>query len=165
MILSKDAASGWETLFLRLYRYVMKRRNFLFKSAVALASTAIIPSQLRTAYAIADRDLTNAITPISFDPAKDIIPAPDDPALWPAFREQLARWRDATRESLKYDDALYRKPEFAWAAKSYACYFLMMCDEAFYDPKTGQYTVESHLNSTFKPLSKKKQTSLYLHDF
>jgi len=75
----------------------MKRRNFLVKSAAALAATAIIPSQLRTAYTIADRDLTNAITPFSFDPAKDIIPAPDDPALWPAFREQLARWRDATR--------------------------------------------------------------------
>ena len=128
----------------------MKRRNFLVKSTAALVATAIIPSQLRAAYAIADRDLTNAITPFSFDPAKDIIPAPDDPALWPAFREQLARWRDATRESLKYDDALYLKPEFAWAAKSYACYFLMMCDEAFYDPKAGRYTVESLLDDGIK---------------
>ena len=67
----------------------MKRRNFLVKSAAALAATAIIPSQLRTAYAIADRDLTNGITQFSFDPTKDIIPAPDDPVLWPAFREQL----------------------------------------------------------------------------
>ncbi|HEY5141458.1 MAG TPA: SUMF1/EgtB/PvdO family nonheme iron enzyme, partial [Methylococcales bacterium] len=128
----------------------MKRRNFLVKSAAALAATAIIPSQLRAAYAIADRDLTNALTPFSFDPAKDIIPAPDDPALWPAFREQLARWRDATRESLKYDDALYRKPEFAWAAKSYACCFLMMCDETFYHPKAGRYNVESFLDDGIK---------------
>ena len=135
----------------------MKRRYFLFKSAVALASTAIIPSQLRTAYAIADRDLTNGITPFSFDPTKDIIPAPDDPALWPAFREQLRQWREETRKRLNYDDSLYIKPEFVWAAKSYACYFLMMCDEAFYDPRAGRYNVESHLNSTFKPLLKKSK--------
>lgn len=128
----------------------MKRRNFLVRSAAALASTAIIPSQLRAAYAIADSDLTNAIAPFSIDPTKDIIPAPDDPALWPAFREQLAQWRDATREILKYDDSLYRKPEFDWAAKSYACCFLMMCDEAFYDHKTGRYNVESLLDDGIK---------------
>jgi len=91
----------------------MKRRNFLVKSAAALAATAITPSQLRAGYSISDHDLTKAIAPFSIDTAKDIIPAPDDPALWPAFREQLAQWRDATRESLKYDNALYRKPEFA----------------------------------------------------
>jgi hypothetical protein len=57
----------------------MKRRNFLFKSALALAAAAIIPSQLRTAYAIAGGDLTNGITPFIFDPTKDIIPAPENP--------------------------------------------------------------------------------------
>ena len=30
--------------------------------------------------------MTNGITPFSFDPTKDIIPAPDDPALWTAIR-------------------------------------------------------------------------------
>jgi hypothetical protein len=105
---------------------MMKRRNFLIKSAAALAATAIIPSQLRTTYEIAGGDLTNGITPFSFDPTKDIIAAPEDTGLWPAFREQLAKWRKETRKHLNYDDSLYRKAEFAWAAKSYACYFLMM---------------------------------------
>jgi formylglycine-generating enzyme required for sulfatase activity len=128
----------------------MKRRNFLVKSAAALAATTIIPSKLMTFYEELGLTFGSPAIQFAFDPAKNIIPAPEDPALWPAFQEQLAKWRDATRQSLKYDDALYRKPEFTWAAKSYACYFLMMCDEAFYDPKTGQYTVESLLEDGVK---------------
>jgi Sulfatase-modifying factor enzyme 1 len=79
----------------------------------------------------------------SFDSDKPIIPAPKDPALWPAFRAQLSQWREETRKRLGYNDALYRKPEFKWAASAYACYFLMMCDQVFYDPKGGHYTVET----------------------
>ncbi len=80
-----------------------------------------------------------------FDPTKDIIAAPRDPALWPVFREQLAQWRTQARAALAYDDTLYGKPEFAWASSSYACYFLMMYDELFFDAKTGRYTVDAIL--------------------
>ena len=81
-----------------------------------------------------------------FDPSADIIQAPADPALWPEFREQLAAWRTAKRAELNYDDSLYKLPEFAWASSSYACFFLMMYDEAFYDAKTGRYTVDAILD-------------------
>ncbi len=80
-----------------------------------------------------------------FDPETDIIAAPRDPALWLAYREQLARWREAKRRELAYDDTLYGLPEFAWGASSYACYFLMMYDELFFDTKTGRYTVDAVL--------------------
>ena len=63
-----------------------------------------------------------------FHPDLEIIPAPSDATLWPVFREQLRSWRDEARRQLSYDDALYGKPEFAWAASSYACCFLMLCD-------------------------------------
>jgi formylglycine-generating enzyme required for sulfatase activity len=81
-----------------------------------------------------------------FKPEQNIIPAPTKPTDWPAFREQLQIWREQTKRRLNYSDALYRKPEFAWAASSFACCFLMVCDETFYDPRSGAYTVDAFLD-------------------
>ncbi|MGA2749144.1 MAG: SUMF1/EgtB/PvdO family nonheme iron enzyme [Verrucomicrobiota bacterium] len=80
------------------------------------------------------------------DVSGDIIPAPSNPAQWPAFREALAVWRQEIRSRLEYNDVLYRRPEFAWSASNYACCFLMMCDEAIYDGRAGCYTVEDFLS-------------------
>jgi len=82
-----------------------------------------------------------------FDASQDIFPAPDDPALWPAYRAALAAWRGQTRARLGYDDALYRRPEFAWAASNFACGFVMTCDERFYDRGAGRYTVNKLLDA------------------
>ena len=81
-----------------------------------------------------------------FEPGKNIIPAPANPAEWPAYRQQLAQWRDATRRQLKYSDALYRRPEFAWSTRNFSCCFLMLCDETFYNPRQGVYTVDAFLD-------------------
>jgi len=75
--------------------------------------------------------------PGAFNSDSNIIPAPANPAGWPAFREQLVAWREQTKRRLNYNDALYRKAEFAWAASSFACCFLMMGDETFYDPRSA----------------------------
>jgi len=58
-------------------------------------------------------------TPWEFKPDQNIIPAPANPADWPAFREQLQGWREQTKRRLNYSDVLYREPEFAWAARSF----------------------------------------------
>ena len=84
--------------------------------------------------------------PRAFNPDLNIIPAPANPAEWPVFREQLGAWREQTKRRLNYNDALYRKAEFAWAASSFACCFLMLCDETFYDPRAGTYTVDAFLD-------------------
>ena len=81
--------------------------------------------------------------PFKLDSSRNIIPAPDDPAQWPAYRAALAAWRAETRARLGYSDALYRRKEFAWAAANYACGFVMMYDETFYDHRTRRYTVET----------------------
>ena len=78
-----------------------------------------------------------------FDAPKDIIAAPDDPAQWPEFRNALAQWRAETRTRLHYNDSLYCRKEFAWASSNYSCYFLMACDETFYDWRVGRYTVDA----------------------
>ena len=74
-----------------------------------------------------------------------IIPAPNDAAQWPDYRVALAEWREETRARLQYNDVLYRCPESAWSASNYACCFLMMCDETFYDCRGSRYTVETIL--------------------
>lgn len=82
----------------------------------------------------------------TIDADKNLIPAPADPAAWPAFRQALARWRDQTRTQLNYDDALYCRPEFAWSTANFSCCFLMLCDQTFYDARRGRYTVEAFLD-------------------
>ena len=80
-----------------------------------------------------------------FQPDRDIIPAPRDPRDWPAFRQSLEAWRMETKRRLLYTGALYAKPEFRWASSSFACCFLMMCDQTFYDSRSGEYSVEAFL--------------------
>ena len=75
-----------------------------------------------------------------------ILPAPDDPARWPAWRETLARWRDAQRRLAAYDDALYRRPDFSWVPASFACCFLMLCDEVFYNRARHRFEIDAWLD-------------------
>ena len=75
-----------------------------------------------------------------------LIPVPQDPAQWPAFRERLAAWRSEARTRLRYDDALYRRADFAWAPLCYSCGFVMMCDETFYSREQGRFLVDSFLD-------------------
>jgi formylglycine-generating enzyme required for sulfatase activity len=81
-----------------------------------------------------------------FDPRKEIIPAPSRREDWPDFRRRLAEWREEKRRQLNYSEALYARPEFAWVTRCFACCFLMLCDETFYHPRAGRYTVKSFLN-------------------
>ena len=103
--------------------------------AVALPALAVWPARAASPSAA-----------YSFDPSKDIIPAPDDPALWPKFREDLAHWRDQIRAQLKYDDSLYRRPEFKWSSANYCCGYIMVWDVQFLDPRSGRYTVDVFLD-------------------
>lgn len=77
----------------------------------------------------------------------DLIPAPDDPRAWPEFREKLAEWRVQKRAELRYDDTLYRRVDLSWAAQSFACCFVMMCDEQFYSPEKRGYLIPEWLET------------------
>jgi len=82
--------------------------------------------------------------PVVVEPVP-LVQAPSDPALWSAWREELANKREEMRKSLGYDDGLYRRPDFAWVQSCYSCCFAMMFDEAFYDHVRGRYAIESFL--------------------
>lgn len=113
----------------------MNRRHFL-QTTVLVASAA----GLR----VWDLGAADEVV-FKFDPGQNIIPAPNDPVLWPEFRRQLAEWREAKRRELNYSDALYRRKEFSWVSKNFSCCFLMLCDESFYDPLAGRYRVREFL--------------------
>jgi formylglycine-generating enzyme required for sulfatase activity len=81
-----------------------------------------------------------------FDPGQNIIPAPDDPGQWLAYRQALDEWRAQTKAALQYNDALYGRKEFAWSSANYSCCFLMLCDESIYDRHSGNFTVDAFLD-------------------
>ncbi|MBZ0298779.1 MAG: formylglycine-generating enzyme family protein [Anaerolineae bacterium] len=79
-------------------------------------------------------------------PIAPIIPAPENPAQWDEWRQFLSTWRVGQRAELGYDDQLYTRSEFAWTRNCFSCCFVMMCDETFYDYRTGRYLLDSFLD-------------------
>jgi hypothetical protein len=69
-----------------------------------------------------------------------ILAAPEDPADWPRWREQLVRWRADARERLAFDDALYRRPDLAWASRCYVVSQVWLWDELLYDGEAHRFT-------------------------
>lgn len=112
---------------------MLVRREFL--SAV-LAGLAAIPALGQTSPAEAPASPFDA----------DLIPAPESPAEWARFREELAAWRTRKSAELRYDDRLYRRPDLRWAASSFACSFLMLCDQHFFPPDAASYQVGAWLD-------------------
>ena len=87
----------------------------------------------------------DTIAPIAIEIAP-LVHAPSDPALWSAWRKELAKKREEVRKSLECDDRLYRRSDFAWVRSCYSCCFAMIFDETFYGPIEGQYTIDSFLD-------------------
>jgi len=110
------------------------RRKFI-RTSVAVGAGATLPFEI----------LAAAETDVEFDPESPLISAPREAAAWPEFRKRLAAWRAAKRRSLNYSDALYQRPEFAWVSRCFACCFLMLCDEMFYDPARSGFRVKAFL--------------------
>ncbi len=75
-----------------------------------------------------------------------ILAAPDDPADWPRWREQLIRWRAEARERLAFDDALYHRPGLAWASRCYVVSQVWLWDELLYDGDAHRFTPERLLD-------------------
>lgn len=109
------------------------RREFIHEALGALSVTALSSP----VFGLAGAEVS------SFE--ADLIPAPDDPRQWPAFREQLAEWRRRKRAELNYDDRLYRRADLTWAAQSFACCFVMLCDEQFYSLEQARYLFSTWL--------------------
>jgi hypothetical protein len=79
---------------------------------------------------------------LTFD---DIFQAPDDPKLWPFWRDWLSAWRRDKRQALAYDDAYYSDRAFDWIPSNYVSGLVMLWDMTLLDPAMGRYTVEEFI--------------------
>jgi formylglycine-generating enzyme required for sulfatase activity len=122
-------------------------RRAFFRSAGAYGITHAIPGILRSETKHeAGAPTAEDEAPASPDEFREpLILAPNNPARWEAFRGDLVAWRKAERERLRYTDSLYKLPEFQWTSRDFACCFVMLCDQRFYCPAAGAFTVDSFL--------------------
>ena len=122
----------------------LSRRRFLAVTAATTGTLLLpVPSRLLSAEPPVPA-LLGSPGPDGFPP--EMIPAPSDPAQWPAWREALRHWRDEARTKLNYSDALYQRKDFAWVPSCFACGFVMAGDETFFDRRLGAYRVADFLN-------------------
>jgi hypothetical protein len=82
----------------------------------------------------------------ALDEAK-VVAAPDDPARWPAWREQLRAWRRDAASRIGYDGSLYALPEFAWTQGAYTVAIAWLWDDTLYDHEHGVFTPDAYLEA------------------
>jgi hypothetical protein len=87
-----------------------------------------------------------AIDPAVGDIAK-VFAAPADPAEWPAWRDDLAAWRDEARTRLSYSGAVYDRDETRWARSAYSVAQIWLWDERLFDHESQRFTVDAFLES------------------
>ena len=66
-----------------------------------------------------------------------ILAAPDDPADWPVWREQLHRWRDDARGRVPVE-----YPKDGWAARCFTTALVWLWDERLFDHERGEFTLD-----------------------
>ena len=64
----------------------------------------------------------------------------------PVWLAEMKVWRHEHLIRMGYDDAEYRRPEFAWTQKNFVHTQMMVEDRYFYDPVAGKYTVDKYLD-------------------
>jgi formylglycine-generating enzyme len=84
---------------------------------------------------------TGVVPGADLDGAK-IIAAPEDPADWPRWREELAAWRTGARERAGHTGQLYERPEFAWTQRCFSVGLVWLWDELLYDFEARRFTPE-----------------------
>lgn len=75
-----------------------------------------------------------------------LIPAPDDPAQWAAWRDGISKWKQDARTEQRYSDAAYVNPEFAWMQSCFSFGKVMLFDREWVDPQSGEMMVEKWLD-------------------
>jgi hypothetical protein len=76
----------------------------------------------------------------------EVIPPAKAGTAYASWLEGLREWRTAQKAQMKYDDALYRRPELLWAQRDFIQTQMMVEDRYFYDPATRHYTVDRYLD-------------------
>ena len=75
-------------------------------------------------------------------PGEVFFSGPQDPADAGAWLDGLKSWRIDRLIRLRYDNAQYKRPELTWTQHVFSQVQLLIWDRTFYDPETGEYTME-----------------------
>jgi hypothetical protein len=67
------------------------------------------------------------------------------PAEHQAWLADLRKWRHERLIRMGYDDSEYRRPELLWTQRNFIQPQMMAEERFFYDPASGQYTVDRYL--------------------
>lgn len=78
---------------------------------------------------------------------ENLIPAPVDPAAWPAWREELHAWRNAAQAELRHDEAGFRHSAFAWVNDCIITHKILLWDERFYDRQAHAFRVDDYVDA------------------
>ncbi len=90
-------------------------------------------------------------TPVPLEPDADlsvlddakILAAPDDPAAWPAWRDQISAWAAGARGRHSYDGGMYDDPAIGWAGSARVVALVWLWDELLYDHVVHRFTVDT----------------------
>ena len=85
---------------------------------------------------------------LSEPPAPDEVffSGPQDSADAGGWLAGLKAWRSDRLARMRYDGSQYDRPELAWTQQIFSQMQLLIWDPAFYDPGTGEYTVDRFLS-------------------
>ncbi len=117
----------------------MNRRNFVRNTLTVGAASFI---SIRSLEALTSK-MQDSLFKDELMDSNNIIPAPNDPGQWQAWREALFAWKKKKQVQLNYDGKSYRSESFNWVTSDFACCFIMMCDSEFYDYKQDEYLINS----------------------
>jgi hypothetical protein len=85
---------------------------------------------------------------LPFNPGEQL-PGPSDPsspAVVAAWRVAMQGWQTASRAEVKNGTAAYDDPQLKWTRTSYIQPQMHPYDRYFFDPRTGNYTVQKWLD-------------------
>lgn len=81
---------------------------------------------------------------------KELFKGPVDSSQWAGWWDRMRKWRSDKRDSLKYTDTGYLRPELGWMEKNFIYAQVMAEDRYLYDPVSRQYTVDRYLDDVKK---------------
>lgn len=92
----------------------------------------------------------NAQSPKIQGVMKELFSIPANPGDHDAWLSEMKQWRTEERNRLHFSDSEYLRPETGWLKKTFVYVQMMAHDRFFYDPASGQYTVNRYLDDLQK---------------
>ena len=90
----------------------------------------------------------NGIMNLSEPPSAEDIFFPGPSGDVEGWRAGLKAWRADRLTRTRYDGSQYDRPELAWTQQIFSQVQLLVWDRSFYNPETGEYTVDKFLAET-----------------